>query len=558
MDEQGEVGVGDLTQLPSTWAVATLPDVTSSVGGGTPPKADPAYWLNGTVPWISPKDMKIFSLVGSEDLVTEKALDRLSVVPEGSVLVVVRSGILSRTFPVALNAVPVTINQDMRAFIPERNVSARYLALQMIAKERDILSTCSKNGTTVASIEGPSLTRFPLALAPSAEQTRIVDKLEELLSDLDAGVAELKAAQKKLGQYRQSLLKAAVEGALTAEWREARKSVRPEPFDSAQDRLVEGPDMVSYSSIHPSTGSGRTDEYATGAQLLQRILTERRARWETKQLAKFAEQGKTPPNDWQKKYPEPVQPDTTDLPELPEGWVWASVDQLSESVRNGLSMTPNTVGRGFPIFKINAVRPMAVNFNAIKHIEIDECEAADYWVEPGDVLATRYNGSVDLLGVFGMVKDVPVRTLHPDKLIRMKPVTGVQLGAWMEVCGNVGLSRKHLVSRVKTTAGQTGISGDDLKKTPIPLPPDTEQESALAVLEERLQAVKDLELPTELSLKQSTAQRQNILRAAFSGQLVPQDPNDEPASALLARIRAERAERDAVKKPRGRKTKEVV
>ena len=157
-----------------------------------------------------------------------------------------------------------------------------------------------------------------------------------------------------------------------------------------------------------------------------------------------------------------------------------------------------------------------------------------------------------------MVREVPERTLHPDKLIRVKPLTGVRLGAWIEVCGNVGLSRKHVVSRVKTTAGQTGISGDDLKKTPIPLAPVLEQEAALTLLDERLEAIKDLERPAELSLKQSTAQRQNILRAAFSGQLVPQDPSDEPASVLLERIRAERAERDAVERPRGRKTKEAA
>ena len=383
-------------------------------------------------------------------------------------------------------------------------------------------------GSTRLKLTSSAMKQIPLVVAPTTEQTRIVEKLEELLSDLDAGVAELKAAQKKLGQYRQSLLKAAVEGALTAQWRAARK-----------------------------VGAGETAP-ETGAQLLARILLERRARWETKQLAKFAAQGKTPPKDWQQKYPEPVQPDTSDLPVLPEGWVWASVEQLSESVRNGLSKTPNTDQRGFPIFKINAVRPMAVNFMAIKHIEIEESEAADYWVEVGDVLATRYNGSVDLLGVFAMVKDVPVRTLHPDKLIRMKPMTGAGLGAWMEVCGNVGLSRKHLVARVKTTAGQTGISGEDLKKTPIPLPPVDEQKYALAILEDRLQVALELELPTELGLKQSTAQRKNILKAAFSGQLVPQDPNDEPASVLLERIRAERAERDAVKKPRGRKTKETA
>ncbi len=129
------------------------------------------------------------------------------------------------------------------------------------------------------------LSETGIPLAPVAEQTRIVEKLEELLSDLDAGVAELKAAQTKLVRYRQSLLKAAVQGTLTAEWRQHK---------TAEE---------------------------TSAQLLQRILTERRTRWEAKQLVKFAEQGKAPPNDWQKKYPEPMQPDITDLPELPEGWV---------------------------------------------------------------------------------------------------------------------------------------------------------------------------------------------------------------------------------------------
>lgn len=374
-------------------------------------------------------------------------------------------------------------------------------------------------GALYPAVRPRDISAYSFSFETPAQQTRIVAKLEELLSDLDAGVAELKAAQKKLGQYRQSLLKAAVEGALTADWRAKHK-----PRE-------------------------------TGAQLLERILHERRTRWEAKQLAKFAEQGKAPPKDWQKKYPEPVQADTTNLPALPEGWVWASVDQLSESVRNGLSKTPNTDQRGFRIFKINAVRPMSVSFDAIKHIEIDESEAADYWVEAGDVLATRYNGSVDLLGVFGMVREVPERTLHPDKLIRMKPIAGARLGAWMEVCGNVGLSRKHLVSRVKTTAGQTGISGEDLKKTPIPLASEMEQEAILSVLDERLEAIKELQCPSELALKQSTAQRQNILRAAFAGQLVPQDPNDEPASALLARIRAERAQREAGKKPRAGKGK---
>ena len=113
-------------------------------------------------------------------------------------------------------------------------------------------------------------------VAPPAEQGRVIDKLEELLSDLDAGVVELKAAQKKLKKYRQSLLKAAVDGTLTASWREAQRQAGSEPTE-------------------------------TGAQLLERILAERRARWEAKQLAKFEEQGKLPPKAWQERYLKPVE-----------------------------------------------------------------------------------------------------------------------------------------------------------------------------------------------------------------------------------------------------------
>lgn len=169
---------------------------------------------------------------------------------------------------------------------------------------KQIEALASGNQESMRNIGQARIGEIRLPLPPLAEQTRIVARLEELLSDLDAGVAELKAAQKKLAQYRQSLLKAAVEGALTADWR----------------------------TRNPPT--------ETGAQLLQRILSERRARWEAKQLAKFKQQGKTPPKDWQKKYPEPVQPDSTGLPELPEGWVWASVEQIASDERYSLSIGP--------------------------------------------------------------------------------------------------------------------------------------------------------------------------------------------------------------------------
>jgi type I restriction enzyme S subunit len=378
------------------------------------------------------------------------------------------------------------------------------------------------SGSTRLKLTNSAMKQISLLVAPANEQTRIVEKLEELLSDLDAGVAELKAAQKKLVQYRQSLLKAAVEGALTAEWRTANQPKE------------------------------------TGTQLLERILIERRARWEVKQLAKFKEQGKAPPKDWQAKYPEPVKPDTNDLPELPEGWIWASLDQVASTVRNGLSQKPSQEPIGYPILRINAVRPMSVNLNEVRYLALAETTVTEYILENGDILATRYNGSVDLLGVFGVVRGLTTQTLHPDKLIRIKPVLDSKLADWIEICAAIGESRRHIVSRVKTTAGQTGISGEDVKKMPIPLAPLLEQEFVIERLTTSIQEISSQGYAVDTSLKQSALQRKNILKAAFSGQLVPQDSNDEPAIFLLERIQAERSVQAASKMPLGRKRKQLA
>jgi type I restriction enzyme, S subunit len=158
------------------------------------------------------------------------------------------------------------------------------------------------NHVNQASISADPLSEtVPVLVAPSAEQSRIADALDELFSDLDAGVPALERVREKLKLYRVSVLKAAVEGTLTVEWR----------------------------AQHPYT--------EPASELLKRILAERRRRWEEDQLAKFKAKAQEAPRTW-RAYKEPVTPDTTDLPPLPEGWCWATVDQLGDV---GTGATPN-------------------------------------------------------------------------------------------------------------------------------------------------------------------------------------------------------------------------
>lgn len=494
--------------VPSGWRVATITDMATSVGGGTPSKSDATYWSGGTVPWVSPKDMKVFLVSDSSDKVSISALEQLTLIPERSVLVVVRSGILSRTLPVAVSQRVVTINQDMRAFVPSAGIDARYIAWQFVSKEREILDSCAKDGTTVASIEGPALAAYPLLLAPSAEQTRIVEKLEELLSDVDAGVVELMAAQRKLAQYRQALLKAAVEGTLTVDWRAARAQ----------------------------TG----EQQEAGAELLHRILIERRVRWEANQLAHFAGQDRSPPKNWQLKYKDPVAPDIADLPTLPEGWVWASVDQLCpDDISNGRSV--RTAENGAKILRLTAVKDGHIDVSEHKIGAWTDDEAKPFAITDGDLLVVRGNGSLPLMGRLGLVRRVSEQVAYPDTMIRVRVLDAVVLPDWVASCWDTSYTRTHLEGRARTSAGIYKISQPDIISVPIPVPPIDEQSEILSLLSRSDEAINSTKCALRDGIRHSSAQRKNILKSAFAGKLVPQDSSDEPASLLLERIRAERA-----------------
>lgn len=411
------------------------------------------------------------------------------------------------------------IGRGLAAIRAEQGINTLYLFYFF----RHIESWLSEQGTgsTFTAISGQFVKQLKCAIAPSNEQTRIVEKLEELFSDLDAGVAELKAAQKKLAQYRQSLLKAAVEGELTAEWR-----IKNKPKE-------------------------------TGAQLLERILKERRTRWEEKQLTKFKEQGKTPPKGWQTKYPEPVQPDTTNLPELPEGWVWASVEQICpDDIANGKSVPTTTSGP--KVLRLTAVKAGRIDLGEYKCGVWSERDAKPFFVKNGDVLIVRGNGSLSLVGRAGLVSGVTSDIAYPDTMIRVRVLDSIVLPAWLSLVWDSALIRDHLQTRARTSAGIYKIAQPDIISALIPVPPLFEQKAIIVSLEEADHKIQRIENSLNLGFNQAAAQRKNILKSAFSGQLVPQNPNDEPASLLLERIRAERQKQTNNQKPgRGRKKKEA-
>ena len=349
---------------------------------------------------------------------------------------------------------------------------------------------------------------FPLA--PKHEQQRILAKLDELFSDLDAGVAALLRARANLKRYRAAVLKAAVEGRLTLEWR----------------------------AKHPPT--------ETGAELLARLLRERRLRWEHAQLAKFEASGKTPPKDWRSKYVEPAAPDTTTLPALPDGWCWANLEQLVERSEYGSSVKCSYDGKHQPVLRIPNIAKGELDLSDIKFATIDLGDNTDDYALAGDMLVCRTNGSIRLLGKCAVVKAAPLLPHHfASYLLRFRLTERECLPAWVHLFLSSIPGRRFIEHNAASSAGQHNISLSTLHQMPIPLPPVSEAEMAFQQSTQTLSAIDRQERDIERALKRAASLRQSILKRAFSGKLVPQDPTDEPASVLLERIRAARTKATA-------------
>jgi type I restriction enzyme S subunit len=354
------------------------------------------------------------------------------------------------------------------------------------------------------------LERLYLPLPPAVEQTRIADRIDELFTDLAAGVAALERVKRNLSRYRAAVLHAAVTGRLTEAWRKQN-----------------GPPAES------------------GPKLLERILAERRRQWERRTLAKYEKDDKQPPKGWRDRYPEPSPPkpsaDGSPLPPLPEGWCWASVEQVTQIIQYGTSAKTNEDASGVPVLRMgNITMDGTVDYTNLKYLPHDHDEFPALLLERGDVLFNRTN-SAELVGksaVFEPPTDAPFSLAS--YLIRVRAVEGCSPW-WLTWCVISPLGRRWLRSVLSHTAGQANVNGTKLAEYVIPLPSDAEQSAIVETVNEKFSQIDALEAEVDRGLARASRLRQAVLKAAFEGHLVPQNPADEPASVLLERIRVEAA-----------------
>lgn len=470
--------------LPASWACAALDELGTWSGGGTPAKSKPEFWTNGTIPWVSPKDMKGFKICGAEFQITEEAIKNSAArkVPPRSILMVTRSGILSRVFPVGITSSEVTINQDLKALTPNVECNPEYLAWYLVSEGNRILTDCRKHGTTVASIEFGRLKQYQVPVAPHAEQGRIVEKIEALFARIEKGEEALRQIQALLGRYRQSILKAAVTGALTREWREARQH-----------------------------------ELEPASQLLDSILVQRRANWQGRGT-----------------YKEPVSAQIDGLPEMPDSWLWASIE---ECVFVETGATPKkSENKYYSEQGVNWITSTALNDDPVVEPQAYITEAAlketNAKIFPqGTLIVAMYGegktrGKVAELGIEAATNQAcaALRVEHLDPNVSRYVKTYL-------------LYNYEAIRKLSAGGVQPNLNLGMIRSMAFPLPPLPEIKEILVRVDQELQRCKHIGLLCETELARSASLRQSILKSAFSGQLVPQDPGDEPASELLARFR---------------------
>jgi len=187
-----------------------LSELGKWLGGGTPSKAKKEYWLDGTIPWVSPKDMKKLRIDSSADYITQIAVEKTSakLIPKGSVLIVTRSGILQRYVPIAINEVPVTINQDLKVIIPNGKIRSDFLANSLRLQNNRVLHECAKVGTTVESLGTDLLKGFKI-VAPDID---VQDRIMAIIGTWDEAISKTEKLIQAKKRYKKGLMQRLLSG----------------------------------------------------------------------------------------------------------------------------------------------------------------------------------------------------------------------------------------------------------------------------------------------------------------------------------------------------------
>ena len=394
--------------------------------------------------------------------------------------------------------------------------------LSIFYRTRGFFIEIANKSVNQSSINQKNLCSLSIPLPPLKEQRRIVAKIEELTAHSKRARAALEEVPTLIEQFKQSVLAAAFRGDLTAEWREKNPDMEP------------------------------------AEKLLERIRDERHRKWEEAELEKMQAKGKEPKdNKWKKRYKAPPITETLDIEKFPKTWTNITLHEIAEATANSLAIGPfgsnlkvvDYRTAGIPLVFVREIRAEEFGDMETKFVSLKKAdELKSHTVFPGDLLITKMGDPPGDTAVYPLERPTAVITAD---CIKLSPDEQISSSTFLKYWLRARAVKDEILKETKGVAQQK-LSLKRFRNITVPVPPVEEQKVILTHIENHFRSIAEI-----LSLSSSLYQDidlldQSILAKAFRGELVPQDPNDEPAAVLLERIRAEREKLEAAKKKKKR------
>ena len=456
--------------VPDHWEVVSFENVLSDIiGGGTPSKSNPSYW-QGSIPWLTVKDMRTRRPKDSIDHISAQAVkdSATNIIPADTIIIATRIG-LGKVIRVPFEA---AINQDLKALIINKTVEKGYVEYWIVSIARHLESIGS--GTTVKGIRLEQVRSLPFPLPPLDQQKLIVAEIEKQFSRLDEAVANLKRAKANLKRYKAAILKAAVEGKLTEEWRKRNPDVEP------------------------------------ASELLEHIVSKRHATWNRNIVSRH-----------KKKYVKAKGPEVKGLPSIPSTWIWATLPQLGELNRGKSKHRPRDDGElyggPYPFIQTGDIRH-AQGIVTKYSKTYSEKGLRQSWLWPKGTLCITIAANIADTAILG------IDACFPDSVVGFIPEAGDIEVRFIEYFLRTA---KENIERFAPATAQKNINLAILGNVGIPLPSKIEQRIIIAEIDRRLSVAENIGRSIDIALGRALRLRQSILKRAYTGKLVECDDQIE-------------------------------
>jgi len=441
------------------WSWVKLGEVCETTSGGTPSRKNPKYY-DGKIPWIKSGELNFNTIRDSEEKITADAIENSNakILEKGTLLIALYGATVGR---LAFLGIEAATNQAVAAIFTPKNLSSKFLYWFLFSYREKLLT--QRIGGAQPNISQGTLRNIPIPLPPLAEQKKIVEKIEELFSGLDNGVASLKKAKEQIKLYRQSVLAAAFSGRL-----------HQDSTDSRIDKIKEKKSAKSKNPVNSNPDN------------------------------------QNPEN--------PLIPANPGSDNLPVGWKWVKLGEVSLKIGDVDHKMPKSVENGkYPYLSTKDLTDdFKINFDNAKRISENDFHQLSKKIKPerGDIIFSRY-------GTIGrnVLVETDIDFLVSYSCAIIKPDSKMITSKYLYLYTLSPLIKSEIKKyTVQTTQANVGISS--INNFIVPLPSKEIQQQIVLEIEKRFSEADNLEKAIDDSLAKSELLRQSILSQAFSGKLV--------------------------------------